>query len=349
MQLPACAQPVSSNRHAWPGLAGVLLLCVAAVAAAAEAPGPAGYQRYQTGNAADVVRPTSGLLVLQGGGDDVEENYVRMGARGGGGDFVVLRATGDDDYQAFIYGLCHCDSVETLVIDNREAAFDPNVVETVRNAEALFIAGGDQSDYVRFWKDTPLEDAINFVAAKPAPIGGTSAGMAILGEFVYSAMYESLTSAVALADPYAHDITLEKDFLALPRLGGILTDQHLQERDRIGRTVTMLARLMQDGWSSRPLAIAADRETALHVDPVEGTAEVFATARHATPYVYFLRPTQPPKHCEPGQPLTFQDVEVYRIGPGGRFDLTAWQGTGGISYRLSAEAGVLSSSRDATY
>jgi cyanophycinase-like exopeptidase len=69
----------------------------------------------------------------------------------------------------------------------REAAFDPFVIDTIRNAEALFIAGGDQSRYVRFWKDTPVEDAINHVVAKPAPVGGTSAGMAILGEFSYSA------------------------------------------------------------------------------------------------------------------------------------------------------------------
>ena len=194
-----------------------------------------------------------------------------------------------------------------------------------------------------------MQDAINYVAAKPAPIGGTSAGMAVLGEFVYSALYESLTSAVALADPYAQDVTLARDFLTLPRLGGILTDQHLQERDRIGRTVTLLARLMKDGWAAEPRAIAADRETAVHIDPKEGTAEVFATATHPTPYAYFMRPTQAPERCEPGKPLTFRDVDVYRIGPGGHFDLASWSGTGGISYRLSAEAGVLRSSREGAY
>ena len=105
------------------------------------------------------------------------------------------------------------------------------------NAEALFIAGGDQSRYVDFWKGTPVEDAINYVAAKPAPMGGTSAGMAIVGEFLYSAMSdESLTSAEA--SPTLHsDVTLDRDFLSLPKLGGIITDQHLHERDRIGRTV----------------------------------------------------------------------------------------------------------------
>ncbi len=324
-------------------------MALCSVATADEVKPAAGYQHYLIGDPADVVRPTSGLWVLQGGGDDVDENYIRMGAHGGGGDFVVLRASQAGEYNDYIFALCHCDSVATIVFDDRAAASDPFVIETIRNAEALFIAGGDQDRYVRFWKGTPVQDAINHVAAKPAPIGGTSAGMAILGEFVYSAMHESLTSAVALADPYAHDLTLERGFVSLPGLAGILTDQHLQEFDRIGRTVTLLARLMQDGWSWEPRAIAADRETALHIDPRDGTAEVFATATHPTPFVYFLKPTRPPERCEPGQSLTLRDVDVYRIGPGGRFDLTAWQGTGGISYRLSAEAGVLNSSREDTY
>lgn len=57
-----------------------------------------GYLYYVTGNAADVVRPTSGLSVLQGGG----------------GDFVVLRASGDDAYNEYVYQLCNCDSVATI-------------------------------------------------------------------------------------------------------------------------------------------------------------------------------------------------------------------------------------------
>jgi cyanophycinase-like exopeptidase len=281
-----------------------------------------GYAYYVTGNAEDVERKTRGLWVAQGGGDDVDENYVRMGAYGGGGDFVVLRASGADDYNPYIFDLCNCDSVETFVFDEGAGTADPFVVQTIRNAEAVFIAGGDQSNYIRYWKDTPVEDAINYVAAKPAPIGGTSAGMAVMGEFVYSAEgEESLTAAAALADPYAADLTLAKDFLALQGLENTITDQHLQERDRIGRTVALLARLQQDGWSHAPRAIAADRETAVHIDPATGTAEVFATADHATPYVYFLSPTGPPAACKPGRPLTTTDISVYRLGPGVKFDL----------------------------
>jgi cyanophycinase len=203
---------------------------------------------------------------------------------------------------------------------------------------------------VELWKNTPIEDAIHHVAAKPAPVGGTSAGMAIMSEFVYSAMSNSsLTSAEGLADPFHRDLTLDRDFVALAKLDGKITDQHLQERDRMGRTIAFLARLVKDGWTSLGRAIAADRETALHVDPADGTSEVFSTPTHETPYVYFLETPGPPEECLPGTPLTFRNVAVYRIGPGGTFDLDRWHGTGGLSYTLTAEAGVLTSSRGEIY
>ena len=97
------------------------------------------------------------------------------------------------------------------------------------------------------------------------------------------------------------------------------------------------------------LAVAADRETALHVDPDTGTAEVLATPTHPTPFVYFLRTPGPPEVCQPGVPLTYRNVEVYRIGPGGTFDLERWRGNGGIAYTLTVEAGVLTSSRGEIY
>jgi cyanophycinase len=322
-----------------------VLLAVAPAAWAVQ-----GYDYYLTGNAADVVTPTTGLLVLQGGGTDVDENFVRMGAGSGGGDFVVIRASGADGYNQYIYDLCNCDSVETIVFKNRQPAFDSFVIAKIRNSEALFIAGGDQSRYVEFWKNTPIEDAIQYVAAKPAPIGGTSAGMAIMSEFVYAALTNSsLTSAEALADPFHRDMTLDRDFLALPRLGGLITDQHLQERDRMGRTVAFLARIVHDGWAARGRAIAADRETALHVNPADGMAEVFATPTHETPYVYFLETPGPPEVCVAGIPLTYRNVAVYRVGPGGTFDLARWKGTHGISYKLSAVEGVLTSSNGSVY
>ena len=309
-----------------------------------------GYEHFVVGNFEDVTRPTSGLTVLHGGGTDIDEIFVRMGAAAGGGDFVVIRASGTDAYNPYIYELCGCDSVETIIFKNRQAAFDPFVIGRIRNAEALWIAGGDQSNYVTFWKDTPVEVEINALAARPAPIGGLSAGTAIMGEFVYSAMSaSSLTSSEGLADPFHRDLTLARDFLRLPNLDGLITDQHLEERDRMGRTVTFLARLVQDGWTTDGRAVASDRETALLLNPSTGTAQVISTRNHRTPFVYFLRASGPPEVCRPKTPLTYRNVAVYRIGPGGTFDVNAWRGSGGTAYTLSAESGVLTSSRGEIY
>ena len=329
---------------------GVLAAACGLVLAGDPAHPGTGYHYYSIGDTSDVTTTTRGLIVMQGGGDDVDFNYERMGELGGGGDFVVLRASGSDDYNEYIYRLCACDSVETIVFDSREASFDDTVVRKIRNAEALFIAGGDQSNYVRYWKDTPVEDAIHYVAAKPAPIGGTSAGMAILGEYSYSAMTEnSLTSAAAMSDPYHPDLTLETDFLHLPALAGIITDQHLIERDRIGRTLALMARLLADGVAATVGAIAADRETSLHVDPATGQATVYATDAHDSPFVYFMRAAAGPDVCEPGKPLGIAGVDVYRLAPGGAFDLASWSGVGGVAYRLGVDNGRLVSSRAQVY
>ena len=56
-----------------------------------------------------------------------------------------------------------------------------------------------------------------------------------------------------------------------------------------------------------------------------------------------------PEVCTPKHALTYRNVPVYRLGPGGTFDLDEWRGTGGIAYTLTAEAGVLTSSRGDVY
>lgn len=330
------------------GAIGVILVLSAPATFAAG--GGGGFTSYITGNPADVVTPTTGLWVAQGGGTDVDENFVRMGAASGGGDFVVINFNGGNGYTDYIFSLCNCDSVETIVFKNKNASTNQLVINKIRNAEALFISGGDQSIYVDMWKNTPIEDAINFVAAKPAPIGGSSAGMAIMGEFSNSAMGRfTLTSTMALANPFDPNLTVDRDFLALSGLQGIITDQHLIERDRIGRTMAFMARIVNNGWTNDAKAIAADRETTAVINPVGNTVEVLTTIDHPTPYVYFMRRSGPAEVCQPGVPLTYRNVTIYRIGPGGTFDLDTWTGTGGISYTLTAEAGVLSSSNGSIY
>ena len=301
------------------------------------------YDYYLTGSSADAVGPTEFGLGLMGGGTDVDALFTWMSDRAGGGDFVVIRASGADGYNQYVYDLGNFDSVETLVLKNRAASFDDFVLQRIANAEALFIAGGDQSNYVNQWKGTPVEDAIETLAARGVPIGGTSAGTAILGEFVYAAQRASATSADALADPYNRDITLDRDFLLLPNMSRLITDQHLVERDRMGRTLTFMARLVADGWTDESRAIAIDRETAVLVDAA-GRATIVANADHPTPYAYFFRGGTP-QVVAPKTPLTYLNIAVDRAQPGSRFSIPSWKGTGVTSYTIDVRDGVVTSSQ----
>jgi cyanophycinase len=301
------------------------------------------FDYYLTGNGADAFGVTEFGLGLMGGGTDVDALFTWRSDRAGGGDFVVIRASGADGYNQYVYDLGSFDSVETLVLKNRSASSDPFVLQTIRNAEALFVAGGDQSNYVNNWKGTPIEDAIHELAARGIPIAGTSAGTAILGEFVYSAQRFSATSADALADPFNRDITLERDFLRLAPMNGIITDQHLIERDRLGRTLTFMARIVGNGWAAESKAVAIDRETAVLVDAA-GRATVVANATHPTPYAYFLRGGTP-EVLAPQTPLTYTNIETQRATPGSRFNLGTWKGTGLTTYTLNVRAGAVTSTQ----
>jgi cyanophycinase len=301
------------------------------------------YDYYLTGSATDVTGRTTRGIGLMGGGTDVDALFTWMSERAGGGDLVVIRASGADGYNQYVFDLGEFDSVETLVLQNRSASFDPFVLQTIRNAEALFIAGGDQSNYVDYWKGTPVEDAIHELAAREIPIAGTSAGTAILTEFVYAALRKSATSVKALADPFDRDITLDRDFLDLPHMGGLISDQHLIERDRLGRTLAFMARIVQDGWQEESRSIAIDRETAVLVD-ASGEATIVANPDHPTPYAYFIRGGAPDV-CLPKTPLTYRNLAVFRAQPGSQFDIPSWTGVNGTSYSLDVVNGVITSTQ----
>jgi cyanophycinase len=273
------------------------------------------------GDTANVNTSVAGGLVLMGGGKDVDAAFQWMIARSGGGDAVVIRASGTDAYNPYIAGLGQLNSVETLKIDSRDLANNDTVAAIIRNAELLFIAGGDQSDYMNFWRGTKTEAAINYLLTqKKAPVGGTSAGCAIMSGFYYSGENGSVVSADALANPYHTNITLyNNDFLKAPYLQNVITDQHYLTRSREGRSAVFLARISKD-WNVAANAIAADERTAVCIDSA-GKAKVFgiATASGGYSNAYFIVPdgNKGPEQLQTGQPVTWnrsgKALSVYEI------------------------------------
>ena len=224
-------------------------------------------------------------------------------------------------------------------------AVHPAVADIIRHAEAVFIAGGNQARYVEFWKGTPVQDAINANIASGKPIGGTSAGLAVLGEFAYGCLKDKeddndLASTDVLPNPYHERVTLVRDFLQVPNLQNTLTDSHFAKRDRMGRTLGFLARLVQDGWSKAPREVAIDEKSAVLVE-ADGRGTVVGSGHGA----YFLQVKSAPEVCRPNTPLTIHNISVYRAPAGAHFDFKSWTGDGGDAYTISVENGVIRTTR----
>lgn len=322
--------------------AQILLTLVLVTSALAQNPT---YKYIRIGSPTDVTTKAAAGYALMGGGTDLDEAFKFLCDRGNGGDFLVLRAAGDDDYNDYVNKLCKVNSVATLIIPDRESAADPKVADTIRHAEAVFIAGGDQAHYINAWMSTPVQDALNAHIAAGKPIGGTSAGLAVMGQYIYSAQGDApddddLQSSQTLANPYFARVTVRRDFLEIDLLQNTLTDTHFAKRDRMGRTLTFLARIMKDGWSPGPREIAVDEKSAVLVEP-NGKARVIGSGKAA----YFLSVRGGPEICRENTPLTFRDIAVYRGPSGATFNLKDWKGKGGESYSLSVVDGKIQSTQ----
>jgi len=298
---------------------------------------PDSLTRWLVGNEADAVILSSGPgLILGGGGADVDAAFEWAGTRVNGGDAVILRASGADGYNDYLFAdIGGFDSVETLLLDERALADDPYELWTLDHAELIFIAGGDQWRYLDRWGGTGVQTSLAQAWARKAVVGGTSAGCAILGQHAFSAENGTVYSDEALADPYNEYVTLARDFLAYPPTADVITDTHFAARDRMGRLVTFAARLMADDWTSTPLGLGIDEGTALLVD-ADGTARVEGAGS-----VYALRATGPAETCAPGQPLSISNVELYRLGAGDQMALPSGA-TEVAGSTISASAGTLS-------
>ncbi len=295
-----------------------------------------GYTAYSV--AAKDPKPSSAstfAAVLLGGHGDVDEATQFICKHSGGGELVVLRASGADDYNSEFHSACPGNSVTTLVITSSEGANNTFVAEKIRNAHAIFIAGGDQSNYVKFWTGNAVQKEINGAIARGVPIGGISAGLAVQGQFVFTAMQDTVKSPEALANPYDPHVTLVRDFLSLPVLKRVVTDSHFSQRERMGRSLAFLARIVQDGWATEAHGIGVDEMTAVLVE-AGGHARVVGKNS-----AYFMTLDHRPEVCADGKPLTMRHVKVLKLSAGDKFNLTTWSDTAGASFEVNVVDGVI--------
>src|SRR3954452_8544256 len=299
--------------------------------------------RYWSGNPVDVAPALHGpVLDLDGSSAEetaLQEMVDRVRACYGDCatklDVVVIRASGSDGLNPVFMSLHGVNSVVTLLITDRASAERRDVEEIVNRAEIVWFAGGDQCNYIRWIKGTPVQHAVERVFRRGGGVGGNSAGLAIQGEVVYDACPDqSAASKDVLLNPFSVDVTLSSDFFRWPMMRGIITDTHFHQRDRFGRLAVFLARANASG--KRVIGVAADEQTSIVVSQ-DGIGRVFGPG---TAYVVV-----PARHAEvlaKGTPLTYRGLRVFAFRAGATFDLRKPPASGGrvidvVDGKLSAD------------
>ncbi|MET0308296.1 MAG: cyanophycinase [Sphingomonas sp.] len=279
------------------------------------------YDYYEIGDlAAKRSGPTAPALLLVGGGDWDYGAFRWFAKRAGHGHIVVLRASGEGQAGEEIYNqVGGVASVQTIVFHSRTASTDPRVLDILAHADGIFIAGGDQANYVRYWKGTPVARALDAHVRKGRPLGGTSAGLAILGGTAYGATDGgSIDSQAALADPGGPAVTLVTDFLHLPRMSHIVTDTHFAKRGRLGRLVAFVAKArLRD---PKAVGLGVDEGAALCIE-ADGSAKL-----HTPPggHAWLVQPTRPTR-IRAGKPLDWEGVRITGIALDSTFGLNTLQ------------------------
>ena len=153
---------------------------------------------------------------------------ARIGAPGSGrgGNVVVLRASGERDYTDAFFRDGNFAWVQEIRVPHCAGEAELAAVAAyVERADAVFFAGGDQANYVR-WKGSSLVRAVRALYARGGFVGGGSAGVAIQGAVVYDAVAAdrllpedaNVGSADAVRTPLEPAISFTTDLFAWPPL-----------------------------------------------------------------------------------------------------------------------------------
>jgi cyanophycinase-like exopeptidase len=284
-----------------------------------------------------------------------------------GGDVLVLTADDApcDVYNDLIYnlnGTTHLrpNSVTTACFTGRSGSYDKRLKQLLDGASMVFITGGDQDKYYDYWRDSPVSSALAQLT-RPAslggmgrPLGGSSAGLAVQGEYCYVAEHGPYDSPSALQDPLQMALAPSFLDLATPWMRHVVTDTHFMQRDRMGRLVAFLAIAVSQGWIHEgeqthgvpgAMGIGVSEHTAVLLDAETG----IATLAGVGPAYFLTTEAASPSRCESGEPLEFEKISTWRWqssdGPAS-FDFGSWQPAShanGKRYWLTASKGNITS------
>lgn len=190
-----------------------------------------------------------------------------------------------------------------LRFTERQDCEDQDAIQYLQDCDGVFITGGNQLRLSTTLGGTPVARILRRRNADGMPVGGTSAGAAILPEHMIAGGEEGAT-------PRARMVSLA------PGLGfsnKVMIDQHFRQRDRIGRLLTAIA------LNPFAIGLGIDEDTAAFIGP-DNVLEVVGSGA-----VTILDPSHVGHstiaEADPGMPVSLTGVRLHVLAEGGSFDL----------------------------
>lgn len=179
------------------------------------------------------------------------------------GKILVLSVNDESNWIPDYFVSLGASQAQNLKINSRTLADQQSVYDQLISAKAVFIKGGDQWNYINYWKGTKTEAGIRYIFDNGGVVAGTSAGLAILGDVDFTGRYGSAVSRSSLMNPFISAINLEDNFLNL--VPDVLFDSHFIERGRFGRLIAMLFNYYH-ATGRNILGVGVDDRTAVCID-----------------------------------------------------------------------------------
>jgi cyanophycinase len=176
----------------------------------------------------------NGTLFLIGGHEDREgdREVLSVIARECHGGPLALITAASSDPASYVpiyrdaFGPLGVEIVE-LRLEDRDAADDPSNVALIDSAGGVFMSGGGQVRGAEVLRGSAVGRRIHERWESGMPVAGTSAGAALIGEWMLSSGGNDDSAPASLE--------VER---GLGLLGGTLVDQHLSERGRLPRFIS---------------------------------------------------------------------------------------------------------------
>jgi cyanophycinase len=196
-----------------------------------------------------------------------------------------------------------CANTEVLNFTERDHCDSPSSLEFLSHCDGVFITGGNQLRLSTTIGGTPVAKILRRRNADGMPVGGTSAGAAIIPEHMIASGDEGPT-------PRARMVQLA------PGLGlsnKIMVDQHFRQRDRLGRLLSAIA------LNPFAIGLGIDEDTAAFIGP-DNIVEVVGSGT-----VTFIDPFELDQSsvadADAHDPIQLTNLRLSVLKHGGRFHL----------------------------